>query len=32
MGLLKFKDGCQSKVEWVYLAPEVLHAGSKEDF
>lgn len=30
MGLLKFKDGCQSKVEWTYLAPEVLHTGSKD--
>lgn len=32
MRLLKFKDGNQSKVEWSYPAPEVLHAGSKEDF
>lgn len=32
MGLLKFKDGCQSKVEWTYPALEILHAGSKEDF
>lgn len=32
MGLLKFKDRCQNKMEWTYPSPEILHAASKEDF